>query len=198
MRSGDKQRAASATRSQRRPSHRRSAVVILELILTLPVLVIFLLAVVEFGLILALSKQVSYASKYAAKIAAEQPRSNTGLGDVNLNSGGSELLTAVNQYLSTAGFSVGACRVILRHDVASVNNTTQIDGPGGCAKCVTPPGSLPVAPAVPCPNTTLESVRVTVCVPVKGNIPNLLCTFGFDNEDCVLQETTTYRFEDCP
>lgn len=182
----------------RRRSSRRSAVVILELILTMPVIIIFLLAIVEFGLILALSKNVSYASRFAAKIASEQARTDVnGLGEVNLALGGSDLLTAVNQYLSTAGITGGACQVILEHDVAGVSNPIQIDGPGGCPTCTAPVTALPTANSPPC-NITLESVRVTVCVPLTGNVPDLLCTFGFSTEDCVMRETTTYRFTDCP
>jgi hypothetical protein len=186
------------TWSASRHSRRRTAVIMLELILALPVILIFLLAIVEFGLILALSKHVSYASRFAATIAADEARSNVnGVGDVNLPAGGSDLLTAVNQYLATAGITGGACQVILQHNVSGIANQTQIDGPGGCNRCTAPATDLPAAPLV-CPGVTLESVRVTVCVPLEGNVPNLLCTFGFSNEDCVMRETTTYRFKDCP
>jgi len=180
----------------RRSSQRRAAVIMLELILALPVILIFLLAIVEFGLILALSKHVSYASRFAATIAADEARASAnGVGDVNLPAGGSDLLTAVNQYLATAGITGGACQVILQHNVAGIANTLQVDGPGGCSRCTAPTSTLPSAA---CTTVALESVRVTVCVPLKDNVPNLLCTFGFSNEDCVMRETTTYRFKDCP
>jgi hypothetical protein len=187
------------TRLMHKPPQHRSAVIMLELIIALPVILIFLLAIVEFGLILALSKHVSYASRFAAKIAAEEARASVnGVGDVNLPAGGSDLLTAVNQYLSTAGITGGACQVILQHNVAGISNPLQTDGPGGCTLCVAPASTLPAAPPVICPGVTLESIRVTVCVPLKDNIPDLLCTFGFSNENCVMRETTTFRFEDCP
>ncbi|MCH7990341.1 MAG: pilus assembly protein, partial [Planctomycetes bacterium] len=84
-------------------SHRRNAVIVLELILGLPILIIFLLAVIEFGLILALSKQVSFAGRLGANLASRESRAT--LGDLNLPAGGSRLLAAINDNLVTAGIS---------------------------------------------------------------------------------------------
>ena len=57
----------------RRPSGRRG-VVTLELILWLPIMIIFLLAIVEFALIMQFNQQVSYAARFGAKLASEITR----------------------------------------------------------------------------------------------------------------------------
>ena len=181
----------------RSDSHRRSAVIVLELILGLPILIIFLFAVVEFGLILALSKQVSFASRFGANLASRESWAT--LGDLNLPAGGSRLLTAINENLVTAGISGGACQVILEHNVAGASNPVQIDPPAGCANCVAPGTSLPnpvscIEAGRPAP----ETVRVTVCVSIPDHVPDLLCGFGFSIDDCVIRQTTTYRFKNCP
>ncbi|MCH7990633.1 MAG: pilus assembly protein [Planctomycetes bacterium] len=177
-------------------SHRRSAVIVLELILGLPILIIFLFAVVEFGLILSLSKQVSFASRFGANLASRESRAT--LGDLNLPAGGSRLLAAINENLATAGISGGACQVILEHNVAGAADFVQVDPAAGCANCVAPGTSLP-EPVLSCAGRPApETVRVTVCVSIPDHVPDLLCGFGFSIDDCVIRHTTTYRFKDCP
>ena len=182
----------------RSDSHRRSAVIVLELIMGLPILIIFLFAVVEFGLILALSKQVSFASRFGANLASNESRAS--LGVLNLHAGGGRLLAAINENLATAGISGGACQVILEHNVSGVSETVQIDPPAGCANCVAPGTSLP-DPVFSCfeaGRPAPETVRVTVCVSIPDHVPDLLCGFGFSIDGCVIRQTTTYRFKNCP
>ena len=179
-------------------SHRRNAVIVLELILGLPILIIFLFAVVEFGLILSLTKQVSFASRFGANLASQESRVT--LSDLNLPAGGSRLLTAINANLATAGISGGACQIILEHNVVSALNPVQIDPSAGCDNCVAPGTSLP-NPVLSCMESgrpAHETVRVTVCVSISDHVPDLLCGFGFSIDDCVIRQTTTYRFKDCP
>lgn len=168
----------------------RSGAVTLELILTFPILLIAFLAVIEFGMMYSTSQYVSYASRFGAKLAAETPA--TYLSDYNLSSGGSRLRTAINKYLNVVGLDTGACRVILQHDVPGASNPVQQDYPSGAAcNCAVPTANLP--------KTLLSHyVRVTVCVPLEGNIPDLLCTFGFSIADCTFEESTTFIFEDFP
>lgn len=176
-------------RESRRLRAKRRAVITLELILALPIMIIFLFAVVEFGLILASAQQVSYASRFGAKLASEEPRSSIGgLGDFNTASGGSRLRTEIDRFLDTAGFATGACRVTLQHNVSGIDNPLQTDPDDGC-DCAMPMDNLP---------TMREYVRVTVCVPFQGNIPDLLCGFGVSMEDCHLESTTTFRYENSP
>lgn len=197
-------RITSGDSTRCRNSKLRRGVVTLELILTFPIIFILLLAVIEFGLIYSATQHVAYASRFGAKLAAEEPL--TGLPDVNLASGGSRLRLAIDEYLQTVGLDTGSCRVILEHNVTGVSNPEQIDGPAGveCEDCVPPTtpetpdvilAGLPGSEQFP---TTSGYVRVTVCVPIQGNVPDLLCSFGFSIEDCEFKTTTTFIYEACP
>lgn len=175
-------------------SRRRRAVVTLELILAIPILLIVLLAVVEIGLILAASKHVEFASRLGAKLAAEMPRTGgpPNLGTFNLPVTPNNIKDRVDQYLQTAGYT-GSCTVILEHNVVGVINPVQTDDDGMSCPCE-PIGTLPAAVPGP-PATVIESVRVTVCLPMEGNIPNCLATFGFDLADCSIRQSTVWPYE---
>lgn len=176
---------------RRRP---RRAVVTLELILALPILLIVLLAVVEVGLVLAASKHVEFASRLGAKLAAEMPRTGgpPNLGTFNLPVTTNNLKDRVDQYLQTAGYT-NSCTVILEHNAVGVPNPVQVDDDGMPCPCDAI-GSLPAAVPGP-PATAVESVRVTVCLPMEGNIPNCLATFGFDLADCSIRQSTVWPYE---
>lgn len=166
-----------------RRAHHRGAVMV-ELILALPVLIVLGLAVVEFGLIFAAVEQVAFASRHGAKIAAEEP-SDT-LATLNTSDGGSRLRGEIDRVLATAGFSAAACRVVLEHTVAGRPETQIDDDPSTPCDCRPPSTALPASGA---------AVRVTVCVPLKGNVPDLLATFGFALEGRHVAETTVWRYE---
>lgn len=177
----------SPTSRSPRPVRRR-AVVTLELVLAVPVLLIVLLAVVEVGLILAASKHVEFASRLGAKLAAEATTADLG----TLNTAG-PLKAEIDQYLNTAGYT-DSCTVILEHNVAAAANPVQTNpNPADCV--CNPDGALPAAVIGP-PATVVESVRVTVCLPMDGNIPNCLATFGFDLSDCSIRHSSVWRYED--
>jgi hypothetical protein len=169
-------------------------VVTLELIFSIPVLLIVLLAVVEVGLILAAGKHVEFASRLGAKLAAEIPRTGgpPDLGTFNLPSTINNLKDRVDEYLLTAGYTE-SCTVILEHNAAGVPNPSQTDDDGTPCTCE-PIGSLPASVTGP-PVTAIESVRVTVCLPMDGNIPNCLATFGFDVSECTIRQSTVWRYE---
>jgi len=170
----------------RREGKELRGVVTLELILVFPILMILLLAIIEFGLIYSTIQHVSYSSRLGAKLSSEQ--STVNLGTYNQNGGVSPLRTEINNYLTTAGFNTLSCQITLQHNVAGAANNTQENpdpAPAGC-DCVAPVNNLPVGS---------EYVRVTVCVPVTGNVPNLLATFGFDIADYEVEETTTFPYE---
>lgn len=167
-------------------SSQRRGVVTLELILVFPILMIVLLAIIEFGLIYSTIQHVSYSSRLGAKLSSEQ--STVALGTYNQNAGVSPLRTEINSYLTTAGFNTLSCQITLQHNVMVAANNTQENpdpAPAGC-DCVAPVNNLPVGS---------EYVRVTVCVPVTGNVPNLLATFGFNISDYEVEQTTTFRYE---
>ncbi len=139
----------------RRPARRHSlrpGVVTLEVILFLPILFIGLLAVVEFAIIMQASKQVSYASRFGAKIASEAPRassSNPYLGNINDPTAttpppaGESLKERVDQYLANHGLTA-SCQVVLEHNASGVAGATQSNpdpAPAGC-DCEVPTTAL--------------------------------------------------------
>lgn len=167
----------------------RSGVITVELLLAFPILLIVLAAVIEFGLIYAVNQKVAYASRFGAKLASEEPR--TTLNDFNLPAGGSRLRTAVNRFLSTAELPTGACTVILEHN-ACLANQTQTDTDGSGCNCGAPAAPLPAGPP---PAGNPEYVRVTVCVPLIGNVPDLVSSFGFSVAGFTIEHSTVFRYE---
>ena len=148
----------------------RRAGVVVELLLTLPVLFIALLAIVEFGLILANVKQVALASREGAKLAAETAPLNGGTAAVIRN--------LVDDRLESAGMGTNASQGVTLQDTVTFGTFTDGDCPA------------PAAPPLP-----LGAVRVTVCVELEKLSPNLLQAFGFDISGLVVEHTTTYRHE---
>ncbi len=157
--------------------------VTLELILTFPIWLIFLLAIIEFGQILSNQQQVALASRVGAEEASQTA--------VLPLTGGSpvpaSVLGAIDQQLASSGIS--ACRVILEHNVVP-----------------SPPPVIPVPvtlssgtchydpPATELP-LVRQYVRVTVCVELAELTPDLLGMFGFDISNRTVQHTTTFRYE---
>jgi len=189
-------RSAISASCNRRVSSRRKGVVTLELLIWLPVLVIFVVAVIEFGIVLQVDKQVSYASRFGAKIASEVPRSlpdNPHLGNLNDPSAAPPPLTAdslkgrIDEFLATHGLTA-SCQVILEHNATGVGNSPQ-ENPNPV-----PPGCNCGVPGTPLPPSN-EYVRVTVCLPMTGNVPNSLRTFGLDFSTSTISHTTVFRYE---
>jgi len=190
----------------RQNSSGRSGIVILEFILMLPLLIILLLAVIEFSMIYQVNQQVAYASKFGAKLAAEVTRAyaqNPNLGNFNTGSApsGQSLKNRIDRYLAThlpapppAG---SACSVILKHNACSVPNTDQ-ENPGtittscNCGTPPTPPG-IPASASSPPPD--IAYVQVTVALKLQGNVPDLLSSFGFPLGSRTVVQTTTMRVE---
>ncbi|MCA9067647.1 MAG: pilus assembly protein [Planctomycetaceae bacterium] len=170
-------------------NRKRHGVVALEFLLLFPLLMILLLAVIEFGLILAAAKHVEFASRLGAKLAAESNSLDT------LNNPGTtdNLKQQIDQYLNTAGYT-DSCVVLLEHNVSGVGGTSQSNplvAPSNCP--CSPVGSLPSSAGSP--STTVESVRVTVCLPMTGNVPNCLDTFGFSITDRVIRQSVVWNYE---
>jgi len=154
---------------------------VLELILTLPAFLMMMLAIVQISLIYVVNEQTAYASRYAAKIASETA---SGAAMSALNTG--PLQTSVDRVLNTGGVPLGSCRVILEHNVGGPATIIA----GGC-DCDPPGTALPsVGGAI-----VNESVRTTVCVPLDGNIPDLLDNFGFSIQPYVIEQSTTFIYE---
>ena len=165
----------------RRTSLQRCGVIIVELILTFPVLMVLLLAVIEFSLIIINIQQVSQAARMGAKIAAETP----GLGGFTdpplTNTTATAIRTEVNRQLFTAGYGQTVSRgVTLRHTVPTSPGYAATDG-------VAADPQLPLMPD--------NAVRVTVSVNLSELTPDLLGTFGYSTADQTIEVTTTYPYE---
>lgn len=148
------------------------AVVVVELILMLPVLLVFLIALIEFGLILANTKVVALASRNGAKLAAESPAFSI-----------TQVTNVVNASLATA--NIQSCKVILEHNVVAGGPSPLTSGTCNCS-----------APSIPTlPGGSQRAVRVTVCVELSQLTPNLLTAFGFTTANRTVSESTLYPYE---
>ncbi|QGQ31141.1 pilus assembly protein [Gimesia maris] len=182
----------------------RAGVVVLELILTAPALLIIMLSMVQISLIYVVNEQTAYASRYAAKIASETERATIN----TLNTG--PLKASVDRVLNVGGIPLGSCRVILEHNVPDgILPVVPPLGPGpevtvsdpavadpDC-ECEPPTTALPVVPPSASGPVVFvnQSVRTTVCVPLNGNVPDLISSIGFSVQDYIVEQTTTYIYE---
>lgn len=172
--------------------HGRRGVVVVELIIWLPVLMTALMAVVEFALMQQVNQQVTLASRYGAKIAAEVTRAfatSPNLSNINQTATVNNLQSRIDTFLANAGLTA-SCEVRLEHN-ACVNNPSQVDTAVPCTCNATGPAVLPAGE----PPQGEAYVRVTVCVPLIGNVPNLLSTLGYDITGLIVRHSTTYRVE---
>jgi Flp pilus assembly protein TadG len=147
---------------------------VLELLLSLPIWLIGLLAVIEFGNLFSNLQQVALASRVGAEVAARTPA---------LASGGSipsTVLTAINDQLAAA--NITPSEVILEHN-AGGTYAKLVDGDSSFAG--------PSQQTLPAAGTY---VRVTVCVPATGLTPNVLQSFGFDAHAWDVGESTTFQY----
>lgn len=183
--------ASRRTRTGRRPRRRprRSAAVVLETILALPIFVIMLMGLVEFGVLVENLQYVQAASRAGAMVA-----SRMAAADIHANPGDLPvvILDAVNDELERMQVGVLARQVRLQTNVTAAG-----------AIVVPPPaffaftGGQSVAPdpyvAITAPAAPAGAyVRVTVFVDVPDVTPNVLATFGLDFKNEVLQQTATF------
>ena len=177
--------SAHRTRPSRGSRHRRTAVVVLEVIVLFPVIAILLAAVIEFGLLLSGVKHVEASSRAGAKVASE-------LAVGSLASGGSTVQTTVDRVLSSGGYS--SCQVILEYETGGCGPGSGSSTAGSCTGCAAPSASLAAAAA----SVPGGLVRVTVCVDADQLTPDLLSSFGFDISSKIITTSTTLPFENCP
>ena len=165
----------SSSQSRRRfARQRRSGAVTIEFLVVLPVLLLSLLAAVQFGYYFQRVDQVMLASR----IGAEQASQTLGLpasGAVPTN-----IADTINRQLASSGIVTAA--IIVEH------NTT---GPEQTLRTNYLPNSIP-EPTSPLP---ASCVRVTVCVPLTSLMPNALANFGFDVSTRFGVQTTTFGYE---
>jgi hypothetical protein len=153
----------------------------LELLVGLPILLILLLAIVEFALVMNKLQQVALASRTGAGMAAQQSSSNFNVAAIK---------TEVDRQLLTAGISSGSCEVLLQHNVGT---STPVVIPSGSGTCTCSSPSTP-----PLPTSALVPdgcVRVTVCVRLLALAPDLLSSFGLSIQGLQVLQTTTLAYE---
>jgi hypothetical protein len=169
----------------------RSAAVVLETILALPVFVIMLMGIVEFGVLVENLQHVEAASRAGVLVA-----SRMAAGDIHAVPGNpgdlpAAILEAVNDELNLMKTGTLARQVRLQ---TNINNMGVIPAPLVIATFT---GGQTAAPdpyvAVNAPAAPLAAyVRVTVFVDVPDVTPNVLAAFGLDFTNEVVQQTTTF------
>lgn len=174
----------------------RTGVVVLEAIVALPILVICLLGLIQFGILCRVDQQVAVASRMGAKLAAEVSRRNSenpNLGNYNDPNAlpsppsGESLKERIDRFFENNGLT-DSCSVILEHNVAGVANPSQQNPLSPAANCTCE------APVHPLPTGT-EYVRVTVCLGASGNVPNVLRLFGLDLSSATITHSTVLPYE---
>ena len=176
----------TSTRRTTGVAHPRRAITTIEIILALPIFVLAVLAIVEFGLLFSHEQIVEMASRAGAQVAS-QLSSIPVAGDVPV-----EVEDAVARELEQIGVSDYAIR--LEHNInfsggsgatmAPVVLTTSANS--GPADCPDPP-ALTLSP-------NRRYVRVTVCVYSTSLSPNLLSSYGLDMSQRVSDQTTARRW----
>lgn len=149
----------------------RRGIVTLELILALPIFLVILAAVIEFGMIFSLAQAVEQTSRHAGIAASRAPTIDQAFVDA--------LKLQSDEILANSGYPGASCRIIVENDVGSFSPIYSPVVPPADCNCGVPGVALP-APG--------PAVRVTVCVPLKGNLPDLLASFGFSIDSITLEE----------
>jgi Flp pilus assembly protein TadG len=155
------------------PSARRGSISV-ELLLNIPIWILLIFGMVEFGSVLTRLQQVAFASRVGAATAARL---------VGLNASDhvpAAVLEAVNRQLAGAG--IGAAEVILEHNV------------GGTAVELTSGRTAVSRPTTPLPDLG-TFVRVTVLVRWKELTPRLLERIAPQLSSQILGQSTTRRYQ---
>lgn len=138
---------------------RRRAVMTLELILVLPIMLIVLLATIQFGQYFANLQELTFAARVGAQEAAQTPA----LPAMDGNPVPTSVITAIDQQLSA--FGINERIIVLEHNTQGT--PVSLVTPTGTP---TPPKLTPLPPG--------RYVRVVIVVPKSEMMPELLKTFG--------------------
>ena len=156
---------------------RRPGIITIELLLNLPIWIILVLAIVQFGQLSSSVQHVALASRVGAKVAAQT---------VALPAQGQVpelVLDAIQRQL--AGSGLACSQVILEHNLSNAP-VTLVSGTGG---------GIPPATPLPVIGTY---IRVTIFVPVTAIIPNVLGKMGVDLWSQGVAQSTTFRYQLSP
>lgn len=149
-------------RFPREKSARTRGAIVVEFLLAFPVALIFLLAIVEFGIILANLEQVEMAAYEGAKTAARMDRDHIPHAIDHLE-------YRVNRSLNTSRIGP-ACGVEFRHNIPDASHRKQHRWRHHRRDLRHKP--LPE-------NKNVAAVQCTVCVPLSQLGPDLLPFVGF-------------------
>lgn len=170
----------------------RRGIITIEVLGVMPCLLIFALSISEFSMALRLNHKVAFASRYGAKLASEQPRfGQNSLAVCNQVQTPDNLKYRIDRWLTASNLTPSAA-VLLEHNACGVGQTYQLQTSPGVEIGNDRP--LPPLP-VPVPQLNVCYVRVTVWLPVVGNVPNALKTFGLDWDGALLRHSTLFRLE---
>ena len=165
--------------------------VVLELILGLPLLVILLLAVVEYAVLMANQQQVEMATRAGALVATslDLPAS----GNVP-----SDVLDAIAAELANigvdlqAGINDGLIRVELEHNYTVTGPVPDLDsGMLESGSLVCPDMDSPLPPDPDISSFGRIYVRLSVCIRSDLLTPNLLSAYCIDMSERVTSQTKT-------
>jgi hypothetical protein len=165
-------------RSANRRPKRREGAIIVELLLALPLLIIALLAALEFGVMMSNFQQISLASRDGALVASETMGLDTA---VNVPP---DIVNVIQRQLGSSGMTY--CRIRLEHNIGGPQTALFEPVANGC-DCGPAMFAMPVPPR--------PYVRVTVCVDMTQAAPNCLKNFGFDLTGQEAEFTTLMRHE---
>lgn len=166
----------SQRRIVRRAARLRRGSVTLELIVMLPVWLIVMGAIVQFGLLIGNRQQVALAARVGAEEASRTP-GLAAAGGVPGN-----VVEVVEQQLQSSG--IEQCKITLEHNLAGTATLST-----GTCECPT------LGVSGDWPPESGDYVRVTVYVPATQLAPNVLKFFGLDISDRFIRNATTFRHE---
>lgn len=165
--------ARSIARSRRR--RRSGGSVTIEMLVVLPVLLIVLSSVVQFGYYFARAEQLALAARNGALEASRTP-ALLAAGTVPSN-----IEDAVRHQLQSSNISTIA--IIVEHN--TIDGTEDVLRTDYVTNtCPEPTAALPTS-----------AVRVTVCVPLTDLMPNLLSIFGFNIAGRDSRFTSTFGYD---
>jgi hypothetical protein len=167
-----------------RIAKQRRATAILELVLVLPILVMLVLAVVQFGLFFTKMQQVALASRTGVEAASQ----TVGLSTVDGDPVPTDVINAVTQQLESSGIEY--CSIRLEHNVGGTQ-VELVSPTSGACDCEPSDNIDPPLPPG-------EYVRLTVGVPMSELMPNCMGSLGFDISNRIVTSTTLFRYELTP
>ena len=174
--------AAVPPRRRNQSARRRGGAITLELIVNLPIWILVLLAIIQFGQLFSNLQELALASRVGANTAANigtLPTTDAGLSS-------SVIVTAVENALDASGLDeTAAWSLVLEHNDGGTFQLTSDQNTGVTV-------DLTGDPAFPASGTY---VRVTVGMSFTAVAPNLLDFCGLDFSTDTVQQQTTFLYE---